>query len=73
MRLLNRNSTDGIYRLKSNASDEYYDVYCHMTDIEICGKRGWTLIMKLDGNKVRFHLEGRKLYDLLDKERRIKL
>ncbi|XP_028396065.1 uncharacterized skeletal organic matrix protein 5-like isoform X2 [Dendronephthya gigantea] len=48
------NSTDGVYSLKSVTSEEDYDVYCHMTDIETCGGGGWTLVMKLDGNKNTF-------------------
>lgn len=54
MHLPTRNSTDGIYTLKSASSGKYYDVFCHMTDIDACGGGGWTLIMKLDGNKVWF-------------------
>ena len=27
-------------------------VYCHMTGIDGCGDGGWTLVMKIDGNKV---------------------
>lgn len=28
-------------------------VYCHMTnDLGTCGSGGWTLVMKIDGNKV---------------------
>ena len=49
-----RNSTDGIYSLKSYSTGEYYDVYCHMSEIATCGGGGWTLVMKVDGNKVLF-------------------
>ncbi len=44
-----RNSTNGIYNLKSSSTGENYDVYCHMTDIPGCGGGGWALVMKLDG------------------------
>ena len=44
---------NGIYQLKNNYSLEEYNVYCHMTEIVGCGGGGWTLVMKLDGNKVR--------------------
>ena len=27
-------------------------VYCHMTGIDGCGDGGWTLVMKINGNKV---------------------
>ena len=31
-----------------------YPVYCHMSSLSAkCGGRGWTLVMKLDGNKVK--------------------
>jgi hypothetical protein len=53
-----RNSTNGVYNLKSISTGEYYDVYCHMTDIGTCGGGGWTLVMKLDGNKVKKGLQG---------------
>ena len=30
------------------------DVYCHMTsDLVACGGGGWTLVMKIDGNKLK--------------------
>ena len=30
------------------------DVYCHMTnDLAGCGGGGWTLVMKIDGDKVK--------------------
>ncbi|PFX12402.1 Atlastin-1 [Stylophora pistillata] len=33
-------------------------VYCHMTDdLEACGGGGWTLVMKIDGNKSTFHYD----------------
>ena len=32
-----------------------YPVYCHMSNLSVkCGGGGWTLVMKLDGNKVKY-------------------
>ena len=44
-------------------------VYCHMTnDVGECGGGGWTLVMKIDGNKV--HMTSLKdLKCALDKRR----
>ena len=47
-----RSLSNGIYKLKNNNSLEQYKVYCHMANITGCGKGGWTLVMKVDGNKV---------------------
>ncbi|XP_028390758.1 uncharacterized skeletal organic matrix protein 5-like isoform X2 [Dendronephthya gigantea] len=32
-----------------------YRVYCHMEEISECGTGGWTLVMKVDGEKDTFH------------------
>ncbi|XP_028390634.1 uncharacterized skeletal organic matrix protein 5-like [Dendronephthya gigantea] len=32
-----------------------YRVYCHMKGISKCGTGGWTLVMKVDGEKDTFH------------------
>ncbi len=50
--LLFRSLSNGIYNLKDNNSLEQYDVYCHMSEISGCGQGGWTLVMKVDGDKV---------------------
>ena len=42
--------SSGVYHLKNGL--EEYDVYCHMTEIPGCGKGGWTLVIKMDGEKV---------------------
>ena len=47
-----RSLSSGIYKLKNNQSLDQYEVYCHMANISGCGKGGWTLVMKVDGNKV---------------------
>ena len=47
-----RSLRNGVYTLQQNQSLPQYKVYCHMTDIPRCGGGGWTLVMKLDGNKV---------------------
>ncbi|XP_048585752.1 uncharacterized protein LOC116609941 isoform X1 [Nematostella vectensis] len=45
---------NGVYYL--NLRDAPHTrVYCHMT--EICGSRGWTIIMKIDGRKTTFKYE----------------
>jgi len=52
-----RSSGNKAYPLKLGSSLEL-DVYCHMTnDLGACGGSGWTLVMKIDGNKVEigFH------------------
>ena len=44
--------SNGVYQLKNNHSLEEYQVYCHMTEISGCGSGDWTLVMKIDGDKV---------------------
>ena len=51
--VLFRSLPNGIYKLENNNSLEEYEAYCHMTEISGCGGGGWTLVMKLDGNKVK--------------------
>ena len=46
------NRPNGNYHLQANASSQNYSVYCHMTEIPGCGGRGWTLIIKINGDKV---------------------
>ncbi|CAB4001209.1 Hypothetical predicted protein, partial [Paramuricea clavata] len=55
--LLKKNSSlsNGTYKLRNNESLEDYSVYCHMTEIPGCGTGGWTLVMKVDGNKNEFN------------------
>ena len=43
---------NGVYNLKD--SSEIYKVYCQMTKIPGCGPGGWTLVMKINGDKVIF-------------------
>ncbi|XP_028403323.1 uncharacterized skeletal organic matrix protein 5-like [Dendronephthya gigantea] len=50
----NRSSPNGVYNLKHNESLQYYPVYCNMAEIHGCGEGGWTLVMKIDGNKNEF-------------------
>ncbi|CAB4005221.1 Hypothetical predicted protein, partial [Paramuricea clavata] len=54
MQLFVRNLKNGIYYLQAKASSQKYPVYCHMTAIPGCGKGGWTLVMKTDGDKQTF-------------------
>ncbi|CAB4042953.1 Hypothetical predicted protein [Paramuricea clavata] len=57
MEVLKRNSSlsNSIYKLRNNDSLEEYSVYCHMTEIPGCGTGGWTLVMKMDGNRDEFN------------------
>ena len=51
--IISSSAPDGVYCLKSNDNSEIYPVYCHMLELPTkCGGGGWTLVMKLDGNKV---------------------
>ena len=51
--MLSSSLNDGVYRLRNNDSLEEYQVYCHMSDIPGTGPGGWTLVMKINGNKVK--------------------
>ena len=48
-----RSSGNGVYQLKYRDLPGEYDVYCHMTEIDGCEGKGWTLVMKMDGTKVK--------------------
>ena len=48
--------SNGVYQLRNYDLLEEYQVYCHMTEISGCGSGGWTLVMKIDGNKVKIIL-----------------
>ena len=63
--VLSRSLPNGIYKLQNSNSHEEYDVYCHMTEISGCGGGGWTLVMKLDGNKVKVNSASRSSADTL--------
>ncbi|XP_028396192.1 uncharacterized skeletal organic matrix protein 5-like [Dendronephthya gigantea] len=52
--LKNKSLPDGVHTLHQNSSSPPYKAYCHMTNIPGCGGGGWTLVMKLDGNKNTF-------------------
>lgn len=51
--MIHRESTSGAYYLKTEAGGVAH-TYCHMEDIPGCGSGGWTLVMKIDGEKVTF-------------------
>ena len=52
-----RSVGNGVYQLRNiDFLKEEYQVYCHMTEISGCGSEGWTLVMKIDGNKVKIIL-----------------
>ena len=44
-------SRSGAYYLKTEQG-EVAHTYCHMDVIPGCGRGGWTLVMKIDGNEV---------------------
>ena len=44
-------SESGAYYLKTEEGGVAH-TYCHMDDIPECGGGGWTLVMKIDGEKV---------------------
>ena len=48
--------SNGVYQLRNYDLLEEYQVYCHMTEISGCGSGGWTLVMKIDGSKVKIIL-----------------
>ena len=48
-----RSTGNKAYPLRLGSSLEL-DIYCHMTDdLGACGGGGWTLVMKIDGRKVK--------------------
>ena len=48
-----RSTGNKAYPLRLGSSLEL-DIYCHMTDdLGECGGGGWTLVMKIDGRKVK--------------------
>ena len=48
-----RFASNGNYSVWPDGADGLEEnVYCHMTKIPGCDKGGWTLVMKIDGNKV---------------------
>ena len=49
--MLHRESKSGAYYLKTDEGG-VAQTYCHMEDIVECGGGGWTLVMKIDGEKV---------------------
>ena len=53
--LLERNRAlgNGVYQLKYRDSPDKYQVHCHMSEIDGCEGKGWTLVMKMDGTKVK--------------------
>jgi hypothetical protein len=60
-----RSLSNGVYQLNYRDSPGKYQVYCHMTEINGCEGKGWTLVMKMDGNKVtkkQFNIENNDKY-----------
>ena len=42
--------TGVVYEIQLHETSENYSAYCHM--LGQCGGGGWSLVMKIDGNKV---------------------
>ena len=57
-----RSLSNGVYQLRNYDLLEEYHVYCHMTEISGCGPGGWTLVMKIDGSKVKMILNQMKVF-----------
>ena len=53
--LLFSSLSNGVYKLRNYDLLEEYQVYCHMTEISGCGSEGWTLVMNIDGTKVKIN------------------
>ncbi|KAL9953486.1 hypothetical protein ACROYT_G040909 [Oculina patagonica] len=54
---MNLSVGNSAYPLKLGSAIEL-PVYCHMTnDLGTCGRGGWTMVMKMDGNKGNFHYD----------------
>ena len=65
--MLFRSVGNGVYQLRNiDFLKEGYQAYCHMTEISGCGSGGWTLVMKIDGSKVKIIL----YQDILSEELR---
>ena len=55
--MLFRSVGNGVYQLRNiDFFKEEYQAYCHMTEMSGCGSGGWTLVMKIDGSKVKIIL-----------------
>ncbi|XP_078349292.1 uncharacterized protein LOC144634261 [Oculina patagonica] len=54
--LFDKNLSEGNKSYLLKLGPDLLPVYCHMTaDLGSCGGGGWTLVMKIDGNKGTFH------------------
>jgi len=54
MPILCRLAQSGVYSVfPEGVTGAKVQVYCHMTEIPGCGKGGWTLVMKINGTKVK--------------------
>lgn len=43
---------DGAYNIYNSEDASVTKTYCQMTSLEGCAGGGWTMVMKIDGNKV---------------------
>ena len=49
----NSSASSGPYYLKRKGGEPQL-VYCHMEELPGCSGRGWTMVMKINGTKVRW-------------------
>lgn len=52
--ILEAKRADGNKAYELEIEGQKTQVYCHMTDLGDCGGGGWTMVMKMDGNKHTF-------------------
>lgn len=43
---------NAVYRIETDTNTGYTDVYCQMTSLSGCPGKGWTMVMKINGQKV---------------------
>ncbi|XP_022777664.1 uncharacterized skeletal organic matrix protein 5-like, partial [Stylophora pistillata] len=59
-----RSKENGAYQLLVDHGK--LNVYCHMTNLDGCGDGGWTMVMKMDGNKSTFHFDSQLWSNMSD-------
>ena len=50
----NNHAKNGVYRIKAKTPTNFTNVYCRMTSLPGCAGGGWTMVMKINGNKETF-------------------
>ncbi len=54
-----RDVPNGDYVLSQTRGTKVARTYCQMTSLEGCAGGGWTMVMKIDGSKVKDNLRHR--------------